>query len=113
MIDRDTCAAADFYRRVRRFAESATGWQSNVIFHEITPDETRDFTLVSRRVYGRRDEYLAVMAAAGVDMIDQELPAGEVIRLPNEEMLLRIKRETNFESQSDLRENFEPIWKDA
>lgn len=112
MIDQDTAAAAAFYREVRKFAEFATGWQTNVIFHETLPDESSDFTLVSQRVYGRRDEYLCVMAVAGIDTVDQSIPAGRRLNFPNEEKLIEIKRRVGFESQTDLRENFAPVWKE-
>ena len=83
-IDQDTRAAAAFWREVRKF-------------------------VVSRRVYGRRDEYLAVMAASGIDSVDQALPQKRVA-LPDEGELNRIKRKTGFESRSDYRENFAPTW---
>lgn len=112
MIDTDTRAAAAFFREVRKFALSAKQWDRNAIFYETKPDEAYDLSLVSRRVYGRRDEYLCVMAAAGIDSFDQALPQ-KVIVLPSERELIRIKRKTGFESQADLRENYAPLWLDA
>ena len=111
MIDADTRAAAAFYREVRRFAERAKPWDTNVIFYVTKPDEAYDLSLVSRRVYGRRDEYLAVQAAAGLDSFDQPLPQKR-LSLPNEHELTNIKRKTNFESRSALRQNFAPVWLD-
>ncbi len=110
MIDKDTRAAAAFFREIVKFSENAKPWDSNVIYYETKPDEQYDLSLVSQRVYGRRDEYLAVMAAAGLDVFDQALPQKR-IALPNESTLLSIKRRTGFESQAKLREDFAPIWR--
>ena len=109
MIDKDPRAAAAFFREVRRFSERAKPWDTNVIFYDTKPDETYDLSLVSRRVYGRRDEFLAVMACAGLDSFDQPLPQKR-IRLPNENELMNIKRRTNFESRATMRDDFSPIW---
>lgn len=108
-IDKDTRAAAAFWREIKRFSENAKPWDSDVRFYEIKPDEVLDPTKVSQRVYGRRDEFLAVMAAAGADTVDQPL-AQKKIALPTEGALLRIKRSTGFETRADLRENFGPVW---
>lgn len=109
MLDQDTRAAKSFYREVRKFSESAKPWDTTAIFYETKPDEMFDLTLVSQRVYGRRDEYLAVMAAAGIDSIDQPL-LQKRIAFPNEGQLIAIKRRTGFESIANLRENGAPIW---
>jgi hypothetical protein len=111
MPDQDTRAAKSFYREVRKFAENVKPWDATAIFYETKPDETLDLTLVSERVYGRRDEYLTVMAAAGLDTLDQLLPQKR-IALPNEGQLIAIKRRTGFESIAEYRENGAPIWGD-
>ena len=108
MIDSDPLAAGAFVREIRRFADQVKPWEP-AIRHHVLPDEMMDATLVSQRVYGRRDEYLAVMAAAGIDTPDQPLPARTIV-LPGEAQLTQIKRRTGFESRSDLRENFAPTW---
>lgn len=108
MTDVDSQAAKDFYREVRLFSERTKGWQV-AIFHEVLPDEAWDATLVSRRVYGRRDEFLAVMAAAGIDGVDQPLPMRTLV-LPTEAQLYVIKRKTGFESVYDYREDGKPVW---
>jgi hypothetical protein len=108
-MDKDPCAAARFYRAIRDFSVQAKPWSTNAIWYETRPDESLDFTLVSQRVYGRRDEFLAVMAAAGIDSFDQAMPQ-QKIALPKETALHRIKRQTGFESQSDYREDFAPVW---
>jgi len=109
MLDQDTRAAKAFYREMRKFAERVKPWDTTAIFYETKPDEIYDLTLVSRRVYGRRDEFLAVMAAAGIDTVDCPLPQKR-IALPNEGQLLSIKRRTGFESVADLREGGAPTW---
>lgn len=109
MLDQDTRAAKSFYREVRKYAESIKPWDTTAIFYETKPDEASDLTLVSQRVYGRRDEYLTVMAAAGLDSIDQPLPQKRIV-LPNEGQLIAIKRRTGFESIADLREAGAPTW---
>lgn len=112
MLDQDTRAAKSFYREVRKFAENIKAWDTAAIFYETKPDEALDLTLVSERVYGRRDEYLAVMAAAGLDSLDQPLPQKR-IALPNEGQLIAIKRRVSFESIAEYRENGAPIWAEA
>ena len=107
-MDTNTQAAREFYRRVRDFAQSARV-QDPAVYHDVTPDEQWDLTLVSRRVYGRPDEFLAVMAAAGLDVVDQILPQKR-LTLPAPDLLRRIKRETGFESISDYRADGAPTW---
>jgi hypothetical protein len=109
MIEKDTRAAKSFYGEVRRFAEGAKPWDTTAIFYETKPDEVFDLTLVSRRVYGRPDEFLAVMAAAGLDAFDQPLPQKRIV-LPSEGRLYAIKRRTGFESIPGYREDFAPTW---
>lgn len=108
MIDSDPRAAGAFYREVRRFAEVTKPWET-ALRHTVTPDELFDLTLVSYRVYGRRDEHLAVMAAAGLDSVDQPLPQ-VMLTLPTEAQLYQFKRRSGFESIAAYRESFAPTW---
>jgi hypothetical protein len=108
MTDINSQSAKNFYREIREFAERTKGWQT-AIFYEVKPDERWDLTLVSERVYGNRHEFLAVMAAAGMDTVDQPL-SQKRLTLPTLSQLYTIKRRTGFESQSDLREDFKPVW---
>lgn len=101
-LESDTRSAKDFYREIRKFAERAQPWHHGVIWYETKPDERFDLSLVSARVYGRRDEYLAVLAAAGLDSFDQPLTE-RMIALPSEFRLTQIKRAARFESISGLR----------
>ncbi len=103
-------AAKDFHKEVRLFAERTKPWQT-AIFYFTKPDENWDLTLVSERVYGRRDEYMTIMAAAGLDMVDQELTQRQLV-LPTDEQLYAIKRRCGFESIAAYREDFNPVWSD-
>lgn len=108
MTDKDTRAAKSFYREVRTFADTTQPWEQHVSYQTL-PDEMYDLTLVSRRVYGRPDEFLAVMAAAGLDMCDQPLPQRR-LTLPTEQQLKAIKQRTGFESRAEYREDGAPTW---
>ncbi|PIQ55387.1 MAG: hypothetical protein COW02_03405 [Comamonadaceae bacterium CG12_big_fil_rev_8_21_14_0_65_59_15] len=101
-------AAKDFYKSVRIFAEVTKPWEPHLSY-ETKPDERFDLSLVSQRVYGRRDEFLTVMAAAGMDMFDQPM-LQKRLTLPNESQLYAMKRSAGFESIADYRENFAPTW---
>lgn len=109
MLDKNTAAAAAFWRVVHNFSQNVRAWDIGVIWHEIKPDEVLDPTLISRRVYGRPDEYLAVMAAAAMCNLDTPM-LQKKIALPNEAQLLALKRRAGFESMAQLRENFAPVW---
>lgn len=85
-----------FYRAVRQYVVTAPVWAADLLSHEVLPDEQLDLTLVSQRVYGNRNEFLAVMASAGIDRFDQSLQVGSVIRLPNVQRLELIKQSTGF-----------------
>lgn len=104
MLNDDTRSAKDFYREIRKFAERAHPWHSGVVWYETKPDERFDLSLVSARVYGRRDEFFAVLAAAGLDGFDQPLTE-RMIALPSEFKLTQIKRATHFESIAALRDS--------
>lgn len=103
MLNNDTRSAKDFYREIRKFAESAQPWNAGVVWYETKPDERFDLSLVSARVYGRRDEFFAVLAAAGLDGFDQPMTE-RMIALPSEFRLTQIKRATGFESVAALRD---------
>jgi len=107
-IDNDTQAAKDFYKAVRNFAIRTKVWQT-ALWHFVTPDEIWDTSLVSQRVYGYRDEFLAVMAAAGIDSVDQPLPQAKLC-LPTAAQIYYFKRQSGFESIANLRNNFAPTW---
>ncbi len=110
MIDKDPIAAKMFYRLVREFALNTKTWQT-AIFYQTLPDEYFDLSLVSQRVYGNRNEFLAVMASAGIDHFDQKLKEQRLI-LPTQIQLALFKRQAGFESNPTMRENFAPTWID-
>jgi len=91
MMAPDAHALAQFYRQVRTLAASAQSWHSGLIWHPVTPDERWDLFLVARRVYQRADEWFTIMAAAGLDSVDDPLPQ-RTLALPDEGQLLKIKR---------------------
>ena len=107
-IDNNSQAAKNFYKAVRTFAIRTKPWQAGV-FHDVLPDEQRDITLVSQRVYGNRYEFLAVMAAAGINTFDQVVPLGTLV-LPTPAQLYYLKRQAGFESIPAQRANFAPTW---
>lgn len=84
-----------FYRAVRKFAQTSQVFDATRLVYFSKPDERFDLTLVSQRVYGNRDEFLAVMAAAGLDRFDQELTERELV-LPNPQRLEMIKSATGY-----------------
>lgn len=107
-IDIQSPAAKSFYREVRDFALRTKPWQT-ANFYFTKPDEAYDLTLVSERVYGNRNEFLTVMAAAGLDSVDMPLPQKRLV-LPTASQLQQIKQRTGFESQAAYRENGAPVW---
>ena len=84
-----------FYRAVRKFAVTTPVW-GLAIRYEVKPDEIDDLTLASRRIYGRNEEAITVMAAAGIDRINQSMKAGTILVLPTESQLIQIKTATGF-----------------
>lgn len=89
-------AANRFYRLVRDFAVQTKDWQT-AIRYDTLPDEAWDVTLVSQRVYGNRYDYLAIMAAAGLDRVEQELTVRRLI-LPTAAQLAAFKRRSGYEA---------------
>lgn len=92
-------SASRYYREIRQFCLTAPVWEG-VIRYFTKPDERWDLTLVAERVYGSRDEYLTVMAAAGLDRVDQELTERELV-LPSPERLAMIKSRTGYEPKQN------------
>lgn len=87
-------AAAELVRMVTDFAQRTPDWAECVIYNTL-PDERRDLTLVSRRVYGTRDEFLAVQAAAGLDNVWDELTERRLV-LPSPRQLAAMKALCGF-----------------
>lgn len=110
MIDINSIAAKNFYKEIRKFALNTKPWDI-AVRHEVRPDEINNAMLISMRVYGRNDEFIAVIAAAGLNTTDDEFEYG-IITLPNNEQLNRIKFKVGFESIGENRDSFKPNWKD-
>lgn len=87
-------AAAAFYRVVRNFAQTQPAWAQRLEY-EVKPDEKWDVTKVARRVYGDPDEFLAIMAAAGMDSVEHPLTARRLI-LPTAQQLAAMKERTGY-----------------
>jgi hypothetical protein len=96
-----------YYKAVRKFAVTTPIWSLSVR-HDIKPDEINDLTLIARRVYGDSDEAITVMAAAGLDRINQSLKAGETLVLPTAAQVQQLKTKTGFpiqDTRNSLRGN--------
>ena len=87
-------SAAELVRRVADFAQRQPEWAECIIY-ETLPDEQWDLTLVSQRIYGSRDEFLTVMAAAGLDSPEEELTERRLV-LPTVRQLVAIKTLCGF-----------------
>jgi hypothetical protein len=109
MLDQNNQAARVFWRLVRDFAESKKPWDE-AINYDVRPDEQWDATLVSQRVYGRRSEYMTVLAAAGISSVDEPLDQRRIV-LPTESQLRQLKFKAGFESRHDYREKGAPTWR--
>ena len=107
--DINTFAARLFFKEVSDFSKKARVFDSDVIWYETKPDEKRDFTLISQRVYGNRYEVLTVMACSGISNVEQELTQRK-IALPTPSALQKIKQHTGFECNPNYRNNFKPTW---
>ena len=91
------------YLIVRNFAIKAKPWTQAVRYYT-KPDEAYDLTLVSRRIYGTPDEYIAVMAAAGLDSVENGLGAKELV-LPTLPMLAAMKARVGYRNTEYSRSN--------
>lgn len=107
-IDQNSQAARVFFKEVAAFVNSAKSWD-DVVSYEIKPDEFANAPLISMRVYGTVDEFLTVLACAGVDSFDDPIKQGVLI-LPNMKKLISLKRKSGFESIDANRRNGKPRW---
>lgn len=78
------------YRDIRQFAVSTPIW-GECIRYQTLPDERANITLISQRVYGNRDEFIAIMAAAGLDRFDDPVES-QVLVLPTAAQLSALKK---------------------
>ncbi len=94
-------AAAELVRRVREFSQTQPLWAECIVY-ETKPDEAYNIPLASQRVYGRRTEYLAILAAAGLDSVEQALTPRTLL-LPTDRQLAVIKGLAGFIDDPFLR----------
>lgn len=92
-------AASRFYRAIRKFAVNEPVWSPSRLSVQTLPSDRYDLTKVSQRVYGNRDEFLTIMAAAGLTRFDDVLSEQTLI-LPTKDMLAAIKAETGFSTSA-------------
>ena len=104
MIEKNAMACNRLMQLVRDFAVKTKGWQP-ALHYETKFDERHDLTLVSQRVYGRRDEFLVIMAAAGLGSFDEILEE-QVLTLPTETQLQAMKARAGYENNHQKREFF-------
>ncbi|KAA6207890.1 hypothetical protein [Avibacterium paragallinarum] len=87
---------------------SLTFWGQITIRYETKFDEKHDLTLVSLRVYGRRNEFLTIMAAAGLGSFDEPLNE-QILVLPTEKQLKEIKSRAGYENNQEKREFYKTV----
>ena len=92
---------AGFYRLVRDFVIRAKPW-TEAIRYFTSPDEMHDLTLISRRVYGYSDEYIAIMAAADLDSVENTLEPQTLV-LPTPAKLHSLKRIAGYKNTDKMR----------
>jgi len=85
-------SATLLHTKLRQFAQSTPTWATAIRYHT-KPDERFDLTLVSQRVYGLPSEWPVIMAAAGLQSVDEPLNE-QLLVLPTLEQLQRLKRNT-------------------
>ncbi|MDQ7977151.1 hypothetical protein QYH69_07810 [Paraburkholderia sp. SARCC-3016] len=101
-IETNTSAVAIFYQLVRQYALTTPAWAVTQSY-QTKPDERWDLTLASRRAYGIPDEFLTIMAAAGLDSVEQELPE-QLLILPDAATLKSFKTQAKFVNLADDRD---------
>lgn len=78
------------YKRIRQFALETPDWATAIRYHS-KPDEKHDLTLIARRVYGLPNEWPIIMAAAGLQSVDEPLNE-QLLILPTLTQLQQLKR---------------------
>jgi hypothetical protein len=94
-------ATAAYVKAVRKFAVQTPDWADAIRYFTL-PDERYDLTLVAKRVYGDRNEFMAIFAAAGLDTLEQVLPEQQLV-LPTAAQLMTIKRQTGYLTDAEAR----------
>lgn len=107
MIESHSMACNRFVQLVRDFSIRTKKWEP-AIRYETKFDEKHDLTLVSLRVYGRRNEFLTIMAAAGLGSFDEPLNE-QILVLPTEKQLKEIKARAGYENNQEKREFYKTV----
>lgn len=94
-------ATAAFLRAVRKFTVQTPDWADAIRYFTL-PDERCDLTLAAERVYGDRNEFMAIFAAAGLDTLEQVMPE-QLLVLPTRAQLQLIKRQTGYLTDAETR----------
>ena len=81
---------ARLHTKLRQFALETPSWGTAVRYHS-KPDERFDLTLIARRVYGLPEEWPVIMAAAGLQSVDEPLNE-QLLVLPTLSQLQTLKR---------------------
>ena len=105
IIEKNAMACNRLMQLVRDFSLRTKGWET-AIRYETSFDERHDVTLVSQRVYGRRNEFLVIMAAAGMGTADEVLEE-QVLVLPTESQLTALKARAGYENNAQKRAFFD------
>jgi hypothetical protein len=87
-------ANAEFYNLIRDFAQTQPEWADHIKYFTV-PDEQYDLTLVSQRVYGNRNEFFTIFAAAGLDSMEQPLRQ-QLLKLPTPNQLRLLKEQAGL-----------------
>ena len=82
---------ARLYALIRSLAQTTPSWATAIRYHS-KPDEKHDLTLIARRVYGLPNEWPVIMAAAGLQSVDEPLNE-QLLVLPTLSQLQTLKRE--------------------
>ena len=82
---------ARLYALIRSLAQTTPSWATAIRYHT-KPDEKHDLTLIARRVYGLPNEWPVIMAAAGLQSVDEPLNE-QLLVLPTLAQLQTLKRE--------------------
>ena len=82
---------ARLYALIRSLAQTTPSWATAIRYHS-KPDEKHDLTLIARRVYGLPNEWPVIMAAAGLQSVDEPL-SEQLLVLPTLAQLQTLKRE--------------------
>jgi hypothetical protein len=85
---------ATLYRLVRDFSLTTEGWRTAIRYRTL-PDEEFDLTLTARRVYGSRNEWLVIQAAAGLDSPELGMSERDLV-LPTTAQLAAMKAQAGY-----------------